>query len=337
MGSCSDDEMMGVIGFIIEVMFNHMAVIHVGLVGTGYAARKRAEAFTTDGRSHLVAVWGSRPERVQSLCETYGAVAAESYQALVTRPDIDLVVISTMNHLHGAIATAAINAQKHVVVEYPLALDVNEATAIIQLAHHHQKLLHVEHIELLSGIHQAVVTALPNIRTPFYVQSTSLRAEPSVSDKWSYYPDQVGFPLVGALSRLQRLVNAFGNVSTVSCHRSCLCSAQLRFASGLVADVVYGKGVDIWTTERSLHIHGEAGMIHLEGDRGHLLTADGQSPLTIGSRRGLFARDNELVLDALTTGAPLYVTPAQSLYALTVADAARRSALGHGTVSLHPM
>jgi biliverdin reductase len=41
-----------------------------------------------------------------------------------------------------------------------------------------------------------------------------------------------------------------------------------------------------------------------------------------------------MVLDHLTTGAPLYVTSAASLYALKVADAARRSAETGQTVYL---
>jgi biliverdin reductase len=329
-------------------------MVRVGLAGTGYAAQKRAEAIATDGRSHLIVIYGSQPERVRPFCEAYGAKAVGSYQDLVADPDIDLVVVSTMNHLHGAIAAAALQAGKHVVVEYPLSLDVAEAEQLIALAHHHQRLLHVEHIELLSGIHQAVVDALPSIGTPFYTQSISLRAESSVPQKWSYHPEQVGFPLVGALSRIQRLVSAFGEVSSVSCqsrfwavdgdlhetpeitvpYRSCLCSAQLRFTSGLIADVVYGKGVDIWTTRRSLDIHGEKGMIHLESSQGYLQTADGQQELTIGTRQGLFKRDTQMVLDALTDEKPLYVIPEQSLYALKVADAARRSASSQDVIYL---
>ncbi|MEB3212124.1 MAG: Gfo/Idh/MocA family oxidoreductase, partial [Leptolyngbyaceae bacterium] len=261
--------------------------------------------------------------------------------------DSHLIVISTMNHLHGAIARAALEAGKHVVVEYPLALDLADATQLIHLAKRKQLFLHVEHIELLSGIHQSVVNALPMIGTPFYVQSNSLRAESSVPQKWSYDPKRVGFPLMGALSRIQRLVTVFGEVETVSCqsrfwsvegtihehpdiempYRSCLCSAQLRFTSEVIADLIYGKGTEIWTTERSLHIHGETGMIQLDGSQGQLIQAHGTQELTVASRRGLFAKDSRMVLDALTEGTPMYVTPEQSLYALCVADAARRSAL----------
>ncbi|MEB3211420.1 MAG: Gfo/Idh/MocA family oxidoreductase, partial [Leptolyngbyaceae bacterium] len=101
-----------------------MRQIAVGLVGTGYAAQKRAETFAADGRSPLVGICGGHVERVHQLCQTYGVKAFDSYTALINESDSHLIVISTMNHLHGAIARAALEAGKHVVVEYPLALDL---------------------------------------------------------------------------------------------------------------------------------------------------------------------------------------------------------------------
>jgi biliverdin reductase len=75
-----------------------------------------------------------------------------------------------------------------------------------------------------------------------------------------------------------------------------------------------------------LHIHGERGALLIEGEQGKLVTANQTLELEMGSRRGLFAKDTDRVLDYLTTGAPLYITPERSLQSLRVADAARRSA-----------
>ncbi len=224
------------------------------------------------------------------------------------------------------------------VVEYPLALDLVEAQDLIALAKAQQKLLHVEHIELLSSIHQAIRSALPQIGTPFYVRYSDLTPKRPAPDKWTYHLDLFGFPLVGALSRLNRLIDLFGAVKTVSCqarywsktgaanvYDTCLCMAQLRFVSGLVADVTYGKGEALWQSERTLTIHGDQGAIALSGETGTLIQPDQTTPLDLGSRRGLFAQDTTLVLNHLLENKALYITPEVSLYALTVADAARQS------------
>lgn len=321
-----------------------MLPIRVGLVGTGYAAKARAESLKADERSQLTAVAGHTLEQTHSFSKSYGAIAVESWQALIDRLDIDLVIIANVNREHGNIARAALQAGKHVVVEYPLSIDYREAIDLVQLAQTQQRLLHVEHIELLSGIHQAVQTALPEIGKPFYARYTSFNAQHPAPQKWTYSSQLFGFPLIGAVSRIHRLTHLFGQVSTVSCqaqfqpalptnlassglefYRACLCTAQLRFTSGLIAELTYGKGDCLWQSTRTLEIHGEQGGIFVNGDQGHLVRSSATQALNLGSRKGLFAKDTAMVLDYLTSQSSLYVSLAESLYALKIADAAQQS------------
>lgn len=314
------------------------ALLTVGLVGTGYAAKLRAEAIQSRPDATLLTVAGSDPARTQEFSQTYGAAAASSWQELVADDRVDLVVVATVNRDHGAIVRAALEANKHVVVEYPLSLVVTEAEELIALATDRNRLLHVEHIELLGGVHQALKAALPQVGTPFYARYATVNPQHPAPAKWSYQPELAGFPLVAALSRLNRLLDIFGKVAHVSCqarfqqqemspyYTACLCTAQLQFQTGLLAEVVYGKGETVWRSARSLEVHGTAGALFFDGDEGKLVQLQGEQPISVGARRGLFAKDTAMVLDFLQTGAPLYVTPQESLYALRVADAARRSA-----------
>ncbi|WP_225852653.1 hypothetical protein, partial [Haemophilus parainfluenzae] len=130
---------------------------------------------------------------------------------------------------------------------------------------------------------------------------------------WTYCPELFGFPLVGALSRMHRLVDGFGPVSRVysrvryddpygpaadglTYYRTQLCSAQLQFASGLVADVAYGKGEGIWLASRRLEVQGRQGGLRFEGDQGWWCSAAGETPIAVGSRRGLIGADTRQVL-----------------------------------------
>lgn len=320
--------------------------LQVGLVGTGYAAKLRAETFQSEARSHLVAVAGHAPEKTQEFAQNYQALALDSWQELVERPDLDLVVICTINRDHGAIARAALEAGKHVVVEYPLALEPTEAEALIALAQKREKLLHVEHIELLGGVHQALRQSLPQIDTACYARYSTLNPQHPAPRKWTYNQALFGFPFSAALSRLHRLTDLFGTVASVSCqaqfwqddlefYSACLCTAQLRFSSGLIAEAVYGKGETFWQAERKFEVHGEEGTLIFDGEQGKLVRGETTTPIEVGSRRGLFAKDTQMVLDYLLEGMPLYVTPEASLYTLKVADAARQSAATGQTVYLH--
>jgi biliverdin reductase len=87
-----------------------MVPLRIGIVGTGYAARTRAEILVADVRSQLVAITGRIPERVSDLSQTLGIEALPDWSTLINRDDLDLVFICTVNRDHGAIARAALQA-----------------------------------------------------------------------------------------------------------------------------------------------------------------------------------------------------------------------------------
>ena len=311
--------------------------VRVGLVGTGYAAKLRAEALMSDRRSQLVAVVGHTPETTTAFAQTYQATTVDSWQQLVEHPELDLIVICTVNRDHGAIARQALQNGKHVIVEYPLTLDVSEGEELITLAKTQNKLLHVEHIELLGGLHSALKQNLSQIGEVFYASYSTINPQHPAPDRWTYSHELFGFPLMGALSRLHRLTDLFGTVLSVNCqnrfsgdaedrYTTCFLTTQLTFTSGLLAEVIYGKGETLWQAERKFEVHGANGGLIFDGDQGIFIRTEGTTPIEVGTRRGLFAKDTSMVLDYLTDGTPLYVTPEASLYTLKVADAARRSA-----------
>lgn len=328
-----------------ESAFSQERPVRVGLVGTGYAAKLRAEALLHDDRSHLVAIVGHTPEKTEAFAKDYQTEAINSWHSLVEREDVDLVAICTINRDHGAIARTALSKGKHVIVEYPMSLDVTEAEELIALSKAQNKLLHVEHIELLGGVHQALKQHLPQVGQVFYARYNTINPQHPAPRKWTYNHELFGFPLIGALSRLHRLVDLFGKVVTVNCHnrfweteteyyQSCFCVTQLSFSSGLLAQVIYGKGETLWKPERSFEVHGENGGLIIDGETGVLVQTGETKPIEIGTRRGLFAKDTTMVLDYLINGTPLYVSPEESLYTLKVADAARRSAQTGQTVMM---
>lgn len=65
------------------------------------------------------------------------------YRELLSRDDIDAVVISTPDHSHGIIALAAIRAGKDVYVEKPLTFGVKEGRELVQAVRQHGRILQV--------------------------------------------------------------------------------------------------------------------------------------------------------------------------------------------------
>ena len=326
--------------------FSITAPLKVGIVGTGYTAKRRAEAIQADERSELCFVTGNTPERTDEFCQTFGINSLTSWQQLVNHSDLDLVIIGTINRDHGLIAQAALQSGKHVIIEYPLALDYLVGKDLVELARKQNKLLHIEHIELLGGVHQALRRYLPEIGEVFYARYATIMPQNPAPRRWTYHQESFGFPLIAALSRLHRLTDLFGPVVSVTCQsrfwdtpeagyfRACFCNAQLQFQNGLMADTVYAKGEICWQGDRSFVLHGDEGTLSFEGEQGKLIRGEEKTDLEVGSRRGLFTLDTQKVLDHLFNGSPLYVQPEASLYALQVAEAAYQSSKQGKTIFL---
>jgi biliverdin reductase len=312
--------------------------IRVGIVGTGFAAKVRAQSISTEIRTQLVAVAGRNRERTREFAQSFDILPIDDWQTLVQMPDIDLVVVATINGNHGEIVRAAIAAGKHTIVEYPLAIDLSVATEIVKLAATKKVLLHVEHIELLGGLHQTMREWLDRLGEVHYARYSTIVCQRPIPEKWTFNRTEFGFPLVAALSRLHRFIDLFGSLESVNCqnqywggvgdyYKTCLCTAQLRFKNtNAIGEVVYGKGEGLWQNSRKFEVHGANGAMIFDGDEGVFIQDGTSTPLDLGARKGLFAKDLQLVLDHLIDGKPNYVTPAASLATLRAADAARISA-----------
>jgi 1,5-anhydro-D-fructose reductase (1,5-anhydro-D-mannitol-forming) len=104
-----------------------------GLIGASDIARTRmAAAIADQPDSEVVAVMSSQMVRAQSFASELGIPRAyDDLDAMLADPRVNIVYISTTNNLHCAQTLAAARAGKHVLCEKPLALSVEDATAMV--------------------------------------------------------------------------------------------------------------------------------------------------------------------------------------------------------------
>ncbi len=312
--------------------------LKVALIGTGFVAKRRAEALQSDSRVQLTFVSGHTSAHVADFCQKFGLSSLNNWQELVTHPDVDLVMICSINSEHGLMTRLALESGKHVVVEYPLALTAQEGQELIELAQQKNLFLHVEHLEILGELHQVIKQHLPELGKVFYAKYTTSYKIEDPPLRWNFNKKQFGFPLISALSRIHRFTDLFGKVTKVNCQfqwwdqensdyfKACFAHAQLTFKNGMIGEIVYGKGAVFYQHQNEFEVYGEQGNLRFKGDQGQLLTKTQEKTIQLGLRRGLFAKDTQMVIDHLWQETPLYVTPSASLYALEVAEAARKSA-----------
>jgi predicted dehydrogenase len=108
-------------------------MIRVALIGYGYAGRTlHAPLIRATPGLELAVISSRAPDLVRG--DLPGVAVVSSPADAWAVPSIDLVVIATPNDTHVAIATAALGAGKHVVIEKPIAPSLAEARDLASLA-----------------------------------------------------------------------------------------------------------------------------------------------------------------------------------------------------------
>lgn len=108
-----------------------MPVVRIGIIGAGFMGRTNAETVTRYLRNaELKAITGG--SRAQELACQYGVDAEPSVDALVSRDDIDAVLISTPHAAHCEQAVAAARQGKHILLDKPMATSLEECDRILE-------------------------------------------------------------------------------------------------------------------------------------------------------------------------------------------------------------
>jgi len=107
--------------------------IRAGLIGAGLQGQRRAQAADVTG-SQLVVVADVDREAAESLASQMGCSATSCWEDVVTRDDVEAVIVSTPPHVHASISIAAMKHGKHVLCEKPLARNPEEAREMVRVA-----------------------------------------------------------------------------------------------------------------------------------------------------------------------------------------------------------
>jgi predicted dehydrogenase len=147
-------------------------IIGIGIIGAGAMARTYCECLTrhTSG-ARLVAVSGGT--RAPALAADYRALADDTVEAMLDRPEIDAVIIATPEMRHEEQALLAAAKGKHLLVEKPMAKDAAPCDAMIAqcdqagvglMVCHHWRFrgVHSRALELLRGGSLGAVRTISN-------------------------------------------------------------------------------------------------------------------------------------------------------------------------------
>lgn len=118
----------------------------IGVIGSGALACKVVQSCAE--LDVLAAVCDSNEDALQELRSRYSGVATYRDPEELLLAPIDAVAVATPAHLHAQLALRAISAGKHVFVETPLALTVEDAKRVAEGAERSQLQVFVGHLLL---------------------------------------------------------------------------------------------------------------------------------------------------------------------------------------------
>jgi predicted dehydrogenase len=106
--------------------------VRVGMLGSGFIGEFHALGLRSVPDVRVTANFGAGPERRVAFADRWGSRPHDTIASLCQDPDVDLVVVSLPNHLHGEAVAAAAAAGKGVACTKPLGRTADEAAAMLR-------------------------------------------------------------------------------------------------------------------------------------------------------------------------------------------------------------
>jgi predicted dehydrogenase len=111
-----------------------MTPLGIGIVGTGNIAAGYANDALTHPEIRLVAATDLDHDRAIAFAAAHGCRAHATLDDLLADEEVDIVVNLTVHHAHYEVTKRALEADRHVYSEKPLALTSSEARELVALA-----------------------------------------------------------------------------------------------------------------------------------------------------------------------------------------------------------
>lgn len=119
-------------------------MLRVGVIGGGSISEFHVKPYLNNNAVELIALCDSNEQRLTNAGQRYGVKNLYlNYEEMLQNPDIDAISICTWNNTHAEISIAALDAGKHVLVEKPLSISVEEALAVEEAVKRSGKILQI--------------------------------------------------------------------------------------------------------------------------------------------------------------------------------------------------
>jgi len=329
--------------------------VRFGLIGYGAWGKCHARAIEKTEGAELVGI----AARSEDTCRAAGiahpnAGVVSDYRDLVSREDVDIVDVVLPSYLHHEVGSAVLKAGKHLMMEKPMGLTVEECNDLIRLANENGCLLAIGHELRLSSLWGKVKEMIEDgfVGQPQYVLvELSRRPYRQGASGWRYDIARVGnwileepihfFDLARwYLQSIGEPVSVFASANSRQPDHPELqdnFSAMVEFETGAYAVVSqtlasfeHHQTVKVSGTKGSLWASWSGAMDRDEHPTFFLKAGDGETVQTIPITEfagELFELEAEIAMcvDAIRSGGPIATTGEDGLWSTALCIAAQES------------
>ena len=222
--------------------------IRVGVIGTGHLGKHHVRVYHEIPECRLVGIADIDSEVVQSIGDQYSVPAYTNYCDLLDK--VDAVSIVTPTSTHGEITLDAIAAGCHVLVEKPIADNVESADQMIISAKKAGRILQVGHIERFNP---GVLAMAKYVNQPRFLESHRLGPLAERVKDVGVVVDLMIHDLDLVLALINSPVVRLEAIGVpILTDREDIANARIRFENGCIADLTVSR-VSL-KTERKLRL-----------------------------------------------------------------------------------
>jgi predicted dehydrogenase len=221
--------------------------LRIGIAGAGHFGRYHALKVAASTQATLAGIYDPDTERAKTVGWEAGAPDM-NFEALL--PMIDALIIAAPAEAHHHLASAALLAGKHVLVEKPIAADLAQADELEAIARAGELVLQVGHLERFSAAYLALSA---RTRSPLYVEAVRIAPFKPRGTDVSVILDLMIHDLDMVLALVDSPIESVDAVGApIASAFEDIANARLRFVNGAVATITASR-VSI-RTERRMRI-----------------------------------------------------------------------------------
>lgn len=321
-----------------------MSVAGIAVIGTGGVAAMHLSALGRTPGARLVGVCDIDAGRARAAAMGAGEGVrwTTSIDECLAWPDVDGVIVCTPNDTHAAVGLAVLRADRHLLMEKPIALDLAGADALIEEAQRRGRVLMPGQSQRFYDTNRAIKAAVArgDVGRPTHARVSFLAGwlwggwgswvlDPARSGGHVVHNGIHGIDLTSWWldARVTEVLATGGPVTAAGLAIADHFTLHLRYDTGAMAIVEMSRAVrPRATVMRELVVAGSDGVVRqaMPDAGGVLVDESGSSLLGFDGQDG-FDREVAAWVASVTEGRPLPVTAADGRAALAASLAAERS------------